>query len=85
LVSGCQRKTAYLTLSPFCGIPKDFDFLSALGQGYLTHLKLYIQRGSHVAPELTFQSDELLARILDVSELIQQLLGIAGPSLVKEG
>jgi hypothetical protein len=48
-------------------------------------LELNIQNGPEGSPELPFELNKVLASLIRVSELIQKLLGITRPSLIKQG
>jgi len=85
LISRSQAKPADLPLGPLTGIPKGFDFFDRPIEADLSGLEFNIQLGPQISPELTLQSDFLPSRILDISQFIQELLPITGPTFVKEG
>ncbi len=85
LISRSQAKPADLSLSPLTRIPKGFDFFDRPIEADLSGLKFDVQLGPQNSPELTFQPDYLSSRVLDISQFIQELLPITGPTFVEEG
>jgi hypothetical protein len=84
LIPRCEGKTADLALGPLGRKSKGLDLFGSLLQRDPSSVEVDIQDRSQNAPELTFQSDDLLAWILYVSQLIEKLLRITGPSLIEE-
>ena len=85
LISRCKGKTAHLPLCPLRRKPQVLYLARCLHDTNPFGLELNIQHGPQRSPELPFQLNKLLARLIRVSELIQKLLGIARPSLIKQG
>jgi len=85
LIPRSEGKTAHLPLCPFPREPQVLYLARRLHETNPFGLELNIQNGPEGSPELPFELNELLARLIRVSELIQQLLGITCPSLVKQG
>ena len=84
LISRSQAKPADLSLSPLTGIPKGFDFFDRPIEADLSGLEFDIQLGPQITPELTFQPDYLPSRVPDISQFIQELLPITGPTFVEK-
>ena len=85
LISRSEGKTAHLPMCPLRRKPQVLYLARCLHETTPFRLELNIQSGPEGSPELPFKLNKLLARLIRVSELIQKLLGIARPSLIKQG
>ena len=70
LITGRKTKPPDLTVGPWEGVSKGFDLFGGLPGTDLSGLKFNIQLSPQHPPELSFQSDKLLPRVFDVTQVV---------------